>query len=120
MSERRDWIELRIGITDKEAIDFLTELADEDNDVLRSELERNPREVLLKWNIDLAQESAPDKVKLPPLETIRRHIEALRGADPFGTGGGGSMGPTIPHGYCVLYVVHGNGVPPCPPPADAS
>ena len=104
----RDWIELRIGITSEEAIAFLEALAEDGE--LRERLEKSPRDVLLEWNIDLLPESAPDRVVLPPRETIARHAESLRLDDPFGTVS------NLPHGYIVLYVVHGNGIAAPPPP----
>jgi hypothetical protein len=112
----RSWLELKIGITSEEAVVFLRQLAEDPE--LYAELERNPRETLLEWNIELAEGSAPEKVKLPPPEAIARHAEALAAASPFGNGHGGG---THPHGFYVLYVVHGNGVPPpSPPGSDAS
>ena len=104
----RDWIELRIGITSEEAIAFLEALAEDEE--LRDRLEKNPREVLLEWNIDL--QNAPDRVVLPPRETIAHHAKALRSGDPFGTLS------NLPHGFIVLYVVHGNGIAPPPPPPE--
>lgn len=115
MSEQeRTWLELRLGITAEEAVAFLRQLADDPE--LRADLERNPRETLLKWNIDLL-EGMPNTVSLPPQETIARHAEALSLANPFGSG----RGWWLPHGFYVMFVVHGNGVPPCPPDdSDAS
>jgi len=48
--QERSWIELRIGITPDEAIEFLDALAEDED--LRTRLEQNPREVLLKHHID--------------------------------------------------------------------
>jgi hypothetical protein len=115
MSEsERSWLELKIGMTSDEAVVFLRQLADDPE--LYAELERNPRETLIEWNIELAD--APEKVTLPPPETIARHAEALAAAEPFGNDRG--RWP-LPHGFYVMYVVHGNGVPPpSPPGAEAS
>ena len=58
---------LHIGVDDDQAIKLLEQLAKDAK--LRSKLEENPRRVLFrKFRIDFP--GAPDKLKLPPAETI--------------------------------------------------
>jgi hypothetical protein len=107
--EERSWIELRIGITPEEALAFLDDLAT--NKELRERLQNNPRDVLLEYNIDLAEDSAPTALQLPAPETIQHHADSLRGRseEPYGENA------ILPHGFAVLLVAHGNGIIPPPP-----
>jgi hypothetical protein len=101
-SEDRTWIEVRVGITPDEAIAFLDALASDEE--LRERLERDPRAVLLEYNIDISPDEAPEQLQLPPPETIKYHADSLREREPFGEG------MDLPHGFAVLYVAHGNGI----------
>jgi len=98
--QERSWIELRIGITPDEAIEFLDALAEDED--LRTRLEQNPREVLLKHHIDFLPATAPGTLRLPPHETIADYAQKLREREPFG------RDTDMPHGYAVLWVAHGN------------
>jgi hypothetical protein len=100
---------LHIGIDDDQAIKLLEELAE--NAKLRSKLEENPRRVLFRrFRIDFP--GAPDKLKLPPPETIAAYAHELRKDQPFG------HDFTLAHGIVLMWVAHGNGSPPPPPPPD--
>jgi hypothetical protein len=108
-SQDRSWVEVRIGITPDEALEFLYALAaDED---LRERLEQDPRAVLLEHNIDISPDEAPTQLRLPAPEIIQYHAESLRTREPFGDDA------NLPHGFAVLLVAFGNGsVPPGPGP----
>lgn len=109
--EDRTWVELRIGITPDEALELLDALATDEE--LREELEQNPRETLLRFNIDISPEDAPARLQLPPPEAIQHHADSLREREPFGDDA------SMPHGFAVLFVAHGNGAPqPRPPKSD--
>lgn len=86
--------DLRYGITDAQAEEFLRRLADPEDD-LRRELEENPRECLLKWNLDIV--GIPDQVTLPPAEEIDTFIN-----NHLHLGG-----QTDNVGYAILYFMLG-------------
>lgn len=104
---KRHWLEVRIGITSKEAIDFLEALANDKH--LRARMEKNPREVLFEHHIDLLPGTEPKRVKLPSREELLAYVKTLReghadGGDPPGS-----------QGFAVLAVSHGCPPPPSPP-----
>lgn len=71
-SGERPHHDLRYGITDQEATDFLNELANPDSD-LRERLANDPRGTLLEYNIDIV--GVPDSVELPAAEEIKEFIQ---------------------------------------------
>jgi hypothetical protein len=108
-NNRRQWIEVRIGITPEEAIAFLEELADDED--LRERLQKHPRKVLLERKIDLFPGTEPENVQLPPPEQLRAYARELRERELSDPGNVGS------HGFAVLSVSHGPPPPP-PPPSE--
>lgn len=85
--------DIRYAITDDEAEDFLRRLADP-NDDLRTQLEENPREVLLEHNIDIV--GIPETVSLPPAQEIEQFITTYL-----------ARGETDNVGYAILYFMLG-------------
>src|SRR3954468_11005406 len=86
--------DIRYGITDEEAENFLRRLADPKDD-LRRRLEENPREVLLEHNIDII--GIPETVSLASAEKIEEFLEHYL------------QGPrrTDNVGYAILYFMLG-------------
>jgi hypothetical protein len=100
---------LQIGVDDHEALKLLQRLADDED--LQRRLREDPRTVLLEeFQIDYP--SAPDRVELPPTETIKQYVAELKKPEPFG------RYFNIAHGIVLLWVAHGNGHPPPAPDPD--
>ncbi len=111
--EEQSWIELRIGITDEDAINFLEDLANNKAGI-RDEIQENPGEVFRKKKIDFLPGTEPKQVRLPERDEIMSVVSWLRERAARGE-------PCpISHGFLVLVVSHGisHGPPPPPPPPE--
>jgi hypothetical protein len=94
-SGERPHHDLRYGITDGEAKDFLRQLADPDSELRRRLETENPRDVLLDYNLDIV--GIPDTISLPPAEEIQTfNRDFLRLSDE-----------TNNVGYAILYFMLG-------------
>jgi hypothetical protein len=94
--DERPYQDVHYAITDREAREFLEELAQEGSELRRRLAEEDPREVLLERKIHIKGVRKED-VKLPEPERIRAFINAyLQGPDE-----------TDNVGYAILYFMLG-------------
>jgi hypothetical protein len=99
---------VRYGIRDDEAEDFLRQLADPNSEVRTRLQTESARDVLLDWNIDIV--GIPETVELPPDEEIQRIIDACLGTPPQ-TDNVGYLIPFLMLGAMPFVVADHDGAP---------
>lgn len=93
------WKDARLGTTADEAFDFLEKLATDED--FRANLERNPREVLAEYRIELSEGAIPDTVQLPSMAEAARFLGEAREREYM-------LGPSYhPLGYAILWLMLG-------------